>query len=103
VLVALGANLIARTCIRRWWQVALVAGALTTALEVAMDRVAMALDYRDWDVAHAPPQNHLAWFAISAVVAASLELPRVRTESRLLAHHFAVQLVFFLVPNAAVV
>ncbi len=103
VLVVLGATVIARAFLRRWWHVALAAGALTTVFDVAMEPVAMALDYWDWDIGHVPLQNYVAWFAISAAVATSLELLRVRTDNRLYAHYFAVQLVFFLVLNAVVV
>lgn len=103
VLVVLGATVIARMYLRPRWQVVLAAAALTTAFDVAMEPVAMALDYWDWAVGHVPLQNYVAWFAISALAAASLEGLDVRTDNRLYAHYFAVQLVFFIVLNAAVV
>lgn len=97
VLVVLGGIVIAQRFTDNVWLVALVAAALTTAFDVAMEPVAMALDYWDWDVGHVPLQNYVAWFVISFAVALSYGLLRLRTGSQLYAHYFAVQLVFFLV------
>lgn len=100
VLVVLGAICIAQRFTGNPWLVALVAAALTTAFDLVMEPVAMALDYWDWDVGHVPLQNYVAWFAISFAIALSHGLLRMRTDNRLYTHYFAVQLIFFLVVGA---
>lgn len=99
VLVVLGAIVIAERFLDDDLQVALAVGGLTTLFDVAMEPVAMKLDYWDWAVGYVPLHNYVAWFVISFGAALSYRLLKVETDNDLYMHYFLVQLVFFLVIN----
>lgn len=76
---------------------------LATVLMVVFDMVlegpAGILDMWNWDWAHIPMQNFLAWFVISWIFTGSLQLWRVELKNPVAGTLFAAQFVFFLILN----
>jgi putative membrane protein len=100
VLVVLGALAITRRVVSGPIPVALFTATLTTAFDIVMEPVAIALDYWTWVAVIPPLHNYLGWFTISFLVALALEHFRVTTRNDLYIHYYAVQIVFFAVLNA---
>ena len=80
---------------------ALLAGVFTALYDVAIEPVAIALDYWSWAAGDIPLQNYLAWAAIAFVLSLPLQLLRIRYRSPVLMVYLFAQLFFFLVLNFA--
>ncbi|WP_368671773.1 carotenoid biosynthesis protein [Lewinella sp. W8] len=80
---------------------ALLAGIFTALYDVAIEPVAIALDYWTWAAGDIPLQNYLAWAAIAFAISLPLQLLRIRYRSPLLLVYLLAQLFFFLVLNFA--
>lgn len=80
---------------------ALLAGIFTALYDVAIEPVAIALDYWAWAAEDIPLQNYLAWAAIAFVLSLPLQLLRIRYRSPVLLVYLLAQLFFFLVLNVA--
>lgn len=77
-----------------------VLAAIMTALyDVAIEPVAIALDYWQWGSGEIPLQNYLAWAAIAFLISLPLHLFKVRFRSPVLLVYLFAQLFFFLVLN----
>ena len=87
------------TTIARAITVAAVAAVLTALYDIAIEPVAIALDYWQWGGGTIPLRNYLAWAAIAFVLSLFLQLPRIRFRSPVLLVYLFAQLFFFLVLN----
>ncbi len=79
--------------------VAAIAGCLTALYDVAIEPVAIYLDYWQWGGGEIPLQNYLAWAAIAFVISLPLQLLNIRFRSPVLLVYLLAQLFFFLVLN----
>ena len=80
--------------------VALFAGVGTALYDVAIEPVAIALDYWTWAAGDIPLQNYLAWALVAFLISLPLQLLRIRFESPVLPVYLFGQLFFFLALNA---
>ena len=78
---------------------AAVAAILTALYDVAIEPVAIALDYWQWGGGEIPLQNYLAWAAIAFLLSVPLQYLRIRFRSPVLPVYLFAQLFFFLVLN----
>lgn len=76
-----------------------LAATLTALYDVAIEPVAIALDYWQWGGGDIPLQNYLAWAAIAFVISLPLQLLRIRFRSPVLLVYLLAQLFFFAVLN----
>lgn len=79
--------------------VSAIAGILTALYDVAIEPVAIALDYWQWGGGEIPLQNYLAWAAIAFAISLPLQLLKIRFRSPVLLVYLLAQLFFFLVLN----
>lgn len=88
----------------RWFKhplvISLVASALIVAYDVAIEPVAIQLDYWQWHAGEIPLQNYLAWGVIAFAFSLPLHYFKIRYQSPLLIVYAIAQLVFFLLLNA---
>jgi uncharacterized membrane protein len=80
---------------------ALLAGAFTALYDVAIEPVAITLDYWTWAAGDIPLQNYLAWAAIAFVLSLPLQLLDIKYRSPVLIVYLFAQLFFFAVLNFA--
>lgn len=80
---------------------AALAAIMTALYDVAIEPVAIALDYWQWGGGEIPLQNYLAWAIIAFVISLPLHLFRIRFRSPVLLVYFFAQLFFFGVLNLA--
>lgn len=78
---------------------AALAATLTALYDVAIEPVAIALDYWQWASGEIPLQNYLAWAAIAFLISLPLHLLKIRFRSPVLLVYLFAQLFFFLVLN----
>ena len=80
---------------------ALLASVLIALYDVAIEPVAIALDYWAWAGGSIPLQNYVMWAVVAFLISLPLQLSGVRFRSALLPVYFFAQLFFFLVLNLA--
>ena len=78
---------------------AALAATLTALYDVAIEPVAIALDYWQWGGGEIPLQNYLAWAAIAFLISLPLYVFNIRFRSPVLLVYFMAQLFFFVVLN----
>lgn len=78
---------------------AAIAGILTALYDVAIEPVAITLDYWQWGGGEIPIQNYLAWAVIAFLISLPLQLLKIRFQSPVLLVYLLAQLFFFLVLN----
>jgi uncharacterized membrane protein len=78
---------------------AALAAVLTALYDVAIEPVAIALDYWQWGGGEIPFQNYLAWAAIAFLISLPLQMMNIRFRSPVLLVYLFAQLFFFLVLN----
>ena len=76
---------------------ALLSAILLALYDIAIEPVAIALDYWQWGRGEIPLQNYLAWGLVAFMISLPLRLLRIRYQSRVLAVYFFAQLTFFLI------
>jgi putative membrane protein len=82
------------------WPIRLFGGALLmVGYDFYMEPVAIGLNMWQWGGGGIPLQNYLAWFVISLVFLAAMQLGGIRTGNRLAPWLFWVQAAFFLLLN----
>ena len=74
---------------------ALLAAVLLALYDVAIEPVAIALDYWQWGGGVIPLQNYLAWGAVAFLISLPLRLLRLGYRSPILPVYFLAQLGFF--------
>lgn len=79
--------------------VAATAAVFTALYDVAIEPVAIALDYWQWGGGEIPLQNYLAWAAIAFLISLPLHVLKIRFRSPVLLVYLLAQLFFFLVLN----
>lgn len=79
--------------------VAALAATMTALYDVAIEPVAIVLDYWQWGGGEIPLQNYLAWAGIAFLISLPLYLFRIRFRSPVLLVYLFAQLFFFLVLN----
>ena len=84
---------------RRPWLTAALASVLIALYDVAIEPVAIALDYWQWGGGEIPLQNYVMWAVVAFVISLALQGLRIRYRSPLLPIYLAAQLFFFLVLN----
>jgi putative membrane protein len=78
---------------------ALLASILIALYDVAIEPVAIALDYWQWADGTIPLQNYIMWAIVAFLISLPLQLLRIRYQSPLLWVYLLAQLFFFLVLN----
>lgn len=78
---------------------AALAAIMTALYDVAIEPVAIALDYWQWGGGEIPLQNYLAWAAIAFLISLPLHVLKIRFRSPVLLVYLFAQLFFFLVLN----
>lgn len=78
---------------------AALAAILTALYDVAIEPVAISLDYWQWGGGEIPLQNYLAWAVIAFLISLPLHLLKIRFRSPVLLVYLFAQLFFFLVLN----
>lgn len=87
-----------------WPLKAIAAAAMMVAYDLVMEPVAPLMDmwnWHDWTLEGliAPIRNYQAWFIISLVFVSAMHMAKIKTQNRLAAWLFGVQLVFFIALN----
>jgi putative membrane protein len=77
----------------------LLAATMTALYDVAIEPVAISLDYWQWGGGEIPLQNYLAWAAIAFLISLPLQLLKIRFRSPVLLVYLFAQLFFFLALN----
>ena len=95
VLVLATTDFAARFTTNSFWG-ASISALIIIAFDLAMEPVAVALDYWVWEDGSIPVQNYFAWFVIAWGLAFALFAMRLTTDSKILRIYFFVQLGFFL-------
>ena len=96
-VLTLAANELAGRIVRGPIVVAGLAGIILALYDVAIEPVAIALDYWSWAAVAVPVQNYLAWAVVGALISLPLQLLRIRFRHWLLLVYFFAQLGFFVV------
>ena len=78
---------------------AALAAVMTALYDVAIEPVAISLDYWQWGGGEIPFQNYLAWAAIAFLISLPLHLLKIRFRSPVLMVYLFAQLFFFLMLN----
>lgn len=78
---------------------AVLAATMTAGYDVAIEPVAISLDYWQWGGGEIPLQNYLAWAGIAFLISLPLHLFKIRFRSPVLLVYLFAQLFFFLVLN----
>ncbi|MCP9237924.1 carotenoid biosynthesis protein [Lewinella sp. JB7] len=86
---------------KRPWLAAGLASILIAAYDVAIEPVAVKLDYWQWAGGVIPLQNYLMWAVIAFVISLPVQLLRIRYRSPVLVVYLLAQLFFFIVLNLA--
>ncbi|MFK8165407.1 MAG: carotenoid biosynthesis protein [Lewinella sp.] len=79
--------------------IAALAATMTALYDVAIEPVAISLDYWQWGGGEIPFQNYLAWAAIAFLISLPLHVLKIRFRSPVLLVYLFAQLFFFLVLN----
>lgn len=101
VVLTLAANQIVGERLRSPRAIALGAGVVLALYDVAIEPVAIELDYWQWANGAIPLQNYLAWALVAAIISWPLQHWNIRFSSPLLIIYFWAQLAFFLTLNLA--
>ena len=72
---------------------------MTAIYDVAIEPVAIALDYWQWGGGEIPLQNYLAWAAIACLISLPLHLLKIRFRSPVQLVYLFAQLFFFALLN----
>lgn len=97
VVLTLAANHLALKVSRSPWIASALAGVMLALYDVAIEPVAIALDYWQWEASSVPLQNYLAWAVVAFVISLPLHLLKIRFRTEVLTVYFFAQLFFFLV------
>lgn len=95
VLVLATTDFAARFTRNPFWG-ASISALIIVAFDLAMEPVAVALNYWVWEDGFIPVQNYFAWFAIAWWLAFALFVMKLTTDSKILRIYFFIQLGFFL-------
>lgn len=98
-MLTLAGNQLALRITKNPWLAAALAGVLLALYDIAIEPVAIALDYWNWASAEVPLQNYLAWAGVAFLISLPLQLLRIRFQSPVLIVYFFAQLAFFLILN----
>lgn len=101
VVLTLAANQLVAERLRSPLAIALGAGIVLAVYDVAIEPVAIELDYWQWANGSIPLQNYLAWAAVAAIISWPLQQLKIRFSSPLLMVYFWAQLAFFIILNLA--
>ena len=83
----------------RSFGVAVVASVLIALYDVAIEPVAVKLDYWQWGGGTIPLRNYVMWAVVALVISLPLQVLGIRFRSPLLLVYLGAQLFFFLVLN----
>ena len=86
---------------QRPWIAAALASVLIAVYDVAIEPVAIALDYWQWDGGEIPLRNYVMWSVVAFLISLPLQLTGIRYRSPVLLVYLLAQLFFFLVLNVA--
>ncbi|MEM9835902.1 MAG: carotenoid biosynthesis protein [Bacteroidota bacterium] len=98
-VLTLAANDLSLKLTRSPWLAAALAGIFLALYDVAIEPIAIALDYWQWAAPTVPIQNYLAWALVAFLISVPLQLMKIRFRSSLLLLYFFAQLAFFLILN----
>lgn len=97
VVLTLAANELTARVIKSPWPAAVLAGAVLALYDIAIEPVAIELDYWRWSAGDIPLQNYLAWAVVGALISLPLRLLGIRFRSSVLPIYFWAQLAFFII------
>jgi len=98
-VLTLAANELARRFTKSVPLTALLAGCFLALYDVAIEPVAIKLDYWQWENGTIPLQNYVTWALVAALISWPLQRLKIRFQSPVLLVYFWAQLFFFLVLN----
>lgn len=101
VVLTLAANQLALKITQSPLFAAGLAGIALALYDVAIEPVAISLDYWQWTMGEIPLQNYLAWALVAFAISLPLQLLRIRFQHPVLLVYFFAQLFFFIVLNLA--
>jgi bisanhydrobacterioruberin hydratase len=87
------------TFFNKAWQIAFCGALLLTLLDIAIEPVAIKLDFWSWQGEKIPLQNYLMWFLVSFLLLLLVYLFRVEINGRFSFVLMGAQLVFFVMLN----
>lgn len=100
-VLTLAANHLANKWVRQPFLAALLAGVILALYDVAIEPVAIKLDYWQWAAPTVPIQNYIAWALVALLISLPLQYAKIGFRSPLLLVYFFAQLFFFLALNIA--
>lgn len=77
----------------------LVVGFFAVLFDLALEPVAVKLNYWEWNSATVPLSNYISWFIISILFASAGFTFKVKKGSTLVIHYFFAQFLFFVILN----
>lgn len=98
-ILTLAGNAIADKVTNNPWLGAALAGVFLALYDVAIEPVAIALDYWSWAAIEVPVQNYFAWAFVAFVISLPLRLLKIKYQSPVLMVYFFAQLAFFIILN----
>ncbi len=98
-VLTLAANELANVWIKHPFFAALASGGVLALYDVAIEPVAIQLDYWQWAAPEVPLQNYLAWALVALLISLPLQYAKIRFHSPLLRIYFFAQLFFFIALN----
>ncbi|MFW3146094.1 MAG: carotenoid biosynthesis protein [Thermoplasmatota archaeon] len=103
VIVIMGSSELVGRFVRHRLAGALSAGLAAMLFDIALEPVAMELDYWDWAGGTIPVQNYIAWFVIAAIMAYSYQYFGSRYGKKLLIAYLFLQTLLFLIIRVMVI
>jgi putative membrane protein len=99
VIVIWGGILIAKRISENKYITALIAATIAVVFDFFLEPVAIKLGYWTWADVSVPIQNYAAWFIIAFIFAYLFSSKNIDTPTKIPAHYFAAQLIFFFILN----
>lgn len=100
-VLTLAANHLVNKWVSQPFLAALLAGVILALYDIAIEPVAIQLDYWQWAAPSVPIQNYIAWALVAWLISLPLQYAKIAFRSPLLLVYFFAQLFFFLVLNIA--
>lgn len=100
-VLTLAANHLVNRWVSQPFLAASLAGVVLALYDVAIEPVAIKLDYWQWAAPSVPLQNYIAWAIVAMLISLPLQYAKIGFRSPLLLVYFFAQLFFFLALNLA--
>ncbi|MCX8010823.1 MAG: carotenoid biosynthesis protein [Ignavibacteria bacterium] len=77
----------------------ILVGLLALIFDLALEPIAMKLNYWHWNNLSVPIQNYIAWFLIAVVFSIAFQIIKSFSKSNLSVNYYFIQLIFFTTLN----